>query len=368
MNLPQTLVDERAGRAQPADRMWAGVYRGVGRVEVEKVPVPAIADDEVLLRVEACGICGTDVKKIHKGFLKPPQILGHEIAGTIIAAGPAVQRWRCGQRIICFHHVPCRRCFFCERRLFSQCPQYKRVGVTAGFDPNGGGFSEYVRVMNWIVEHGLIEIPPDVSFEEGVFVEPVNTCWKAIHKARIESGETVVVLGQGPIGLLLLMLARQVGATVVTTDPIPTRRQKSLKLGAEASWDASDSELLLAKVRSRTEGRGADAVLVAAPHASLLQQALALTRPGGRVLLFAYNDPLIRVEFPGAAVGVEEKEILGSYSSSWDLQEQAAHFVFEQVLPVRELITHRLPLAEIGQALALAASPSADSLKVVLKP
>jgi len=366
MSLTQNLVEESAGRARPADRMWAGVYRGIGQVEVEQVPVPGIADNEVLLHVEACGICGTDVKKIYKGLLEPPQIFGHEIAGTIVAAGRAVQPWKCGDRVICFHHVPCRRCFFCERKLFSQCTQYKKVGVTAGFDPNGGGFSEYVRVMNWIVEHGLIEIPLHVSFEEAVFVEPVNTCWKAIHKARIESDELVVVLGQGPIGLLLMMLARQVGAHVVTTDPLPARRQKSLQFGAEASWDPDTN--VLAEVRSRTEGRGADAVLVAAPRESLLQQALALTRSAGRVLLFAYNDPSIRVEFPGAAVGVDEKEILGSYSASWELQEEAAQFIFEGVLPVRNLITHRFPLAEIGQALALAASPSADSLKVVLQP
>jgi L-iditol 2-dehydrogenase len=367
MNLMQTSIDESARRARPADRMRAGVYRGAGRVVVEEVAVPEIGDDEVLLRVEACGICGTDVKKIYKGLLEPPQIFGHEIAGTIVAAGRIVRPWKCGDRVICFHHVPCRCCFFCERRLFSQCTQYKKVGVTAGFDPNGGGFSEYVRVMNWIVEHGLIEIPSHVSFEEAVFVEPVNTCWKAIHKARIEPAELVVVLGQGPIGLLLMMLARQVGATVVTTDPLPARRRKSLQFGAEASWDASATDVS-AEVRSRTEGRGADAVLVAAPQESLLQQALALTRSAGRVLLFAYNDPRIRVEFPGAAVGVDEKEILGSYSASWELQEEAAHFVFERVLSVRDLITHRFPLAEIGQALALAASPSADSLKVVLKP
>ena len=365
MNVTQPSIANHGAGSHTADLMWAGVYRGVGRVQLESVPVPTIAEDEVLVHVEACGICGTDVKKIYKGYLNPPQILGHEIAGTIVAVGGAVRRWRPSTRVVCFHHVPCRHCFFCERRLFAQCPQYKKVGVTAGFQPNGGGFSEYVRVMNWVVENGVIEIPSHVDFEEAVFVEPVNTCWKAIRKARVEAGEAVVVLGQGPIGLLLMMLARHVGAHAFTTDPLASRRQISVELGAEASCDTADaglSELL----KSRTQGRGADAVLVAAPHESLLQQALELTRPGGRVLLFAYNDPLIRVEFSGACVGLEEKEILGSYSSSWDLQEEAASFVFGRSLPVRRLITHRFPLAEIGQAVALAAYPSADSLKVVL--
>lgn len=347
--------------------MWAGVYRGQGRIVAEEIPIPEFCEDEILLRVEACGICGTDIKKIQKGFVKPPQVFGHEIAGTVIAAGPAVGRWKCGDRLVCFHHVPCRSCFFCDRGLFSQCTQYKKVGVTAGFDPNGGGFSQYVRIMSWVVEHGVIEIPPGISSEEAVFVEPVNTCWKAIHKARIVPGETVVVLGQGPIGLLLMMLARHAGALVLTTDPLPARREKSLKLGAATSCDPSDDDLL-ANVKAHSEGRGADATVVAAPQPALLQQALSLTRPGGRVLLFAHNDPFIRAEFPGAAVGVEEKEILGSYSAGWDLQEESARFVFQRILPVRELVTHRFPLAEIEQAVAVAASPTADSLKVVLKP
>src|SRR6516165_8896473 len=336
MGFTQTSVEER-NRAN----MWAGVYRGAGKVALEKVPIPRISDDELLLRVEACGICGTDIKKIQKGLATPPQVFGHEIAATVVSVGRAVRRWKCGDRVICFHHIPCGSCFYCERKAFSQCEQYKKVGVTAGFDPNGGGFSEYVRVMNWIVERGLMAIPSDVDFEEAVFVEPVNTCWKAIHKARIEPGEIIVVLGQGPIGLLLMMLARQAGARVLTSEPLAMRRRKSLQLGAEVSLEPSDKRLLSA-VRSRTGGRGADTVLV------------------------AYNDPLLKTEFPGAAVGVEEKEILGSYSADRDRQEESARFVFKRVLPVRELITHRFALAEIEEAVALAGTPSADSLKVVL--
>jgi len=366
MNGTQLSTGQRLAVSPAADLMRAGVYRGAGKVVLESVPIPAISEDEVLVRVDACGICGTDVKKIHKGYVEPPQIFGHEIAGTIEEAGRAVRNWKYGQRVVCFHHVPCERCFFCERKFFSQCAQYKKVGVTAGFQPNGGGFSEYVRVMNWVVQRGVIEIPSQVEFERAVFVEPVNTCWKAIRKARIEPSETVVVLGQGPIGLLLMMLARYVGASVLTTDPLLSRRQKSLQLGAEDSWDSSDAHVR-GRVAARTDGRGADAVLVAAPLGPLLQQALDLTRPGGRVLLFAYNDPLIRAGFSGSAIGVEEKEILGSYSSDWDLREAAARFVFAGILPVDKLITHRFPLAEIGEAVALAAAPSADSLKVIVK-
>jgi L-iditol 2-dehydrogenase len=322
----------------------------------------------VLVRVRACGICGTDIKKIKHGFLPPPQIFGHEIAGTVAAVGDGVRNWRPGDRVLTFHHVPCGDCFYCEQKLFSQCPTYKKVGVTSGFRPSGGGFAEYVRVMDWIAARGMVAIPSDVSFEEAAFVEPMNTCLKAIYKARILPQETVLVIGQGPIGMLLMLLARiHAGATVVTSDPMPARRKKSVALGAEESFDPTNGEMLEA-IRGRSSGRGADVVLVAAPQRELLEQALTVARPGGRVLLFAYNDPLLRVEFPAATVGIDEKEILGSYSASFDLQAESARLVFERILPVRKLISHRFPLSQIEQALNLAANPSEESLKIILVP
>jgi len=347
--------------------MRAAVYRGAGRVVLEEVPVPEIREGEVLIRVAACGICGTDIKKIQHGFVEPPQIFGHEIAGTVVAVGRGVARWRPGDRVLSFHHIPCGACFYCERKLFSQCPTYKKVGVTAGFTPNGGGFAEYVRVMPWVAERGMVALPPDVSFEEATFIEPVNTCFKAIQKARVATGESVVVIGQGPIGLLLMLLARLAGATVYTTDPMPERRARSLRLGAAETFDPAKDDVL-AGIRALTEGRGADVVLLAVPSPALVVDALALARPGGRVLLFAQNDPQMQVTFPAAAVGVEEKEILGSYSAAVDLQQESARLVFERRLPVRDLISHRFPLEQFEQALALAARPAGDSLKVVITP
>ena len=367
MTTARTEAETPSDVQQQKKRMWAGVYRGQGRVIAEEVPVPEIAAGEVLVRVRASGICGTDIKKIKHGFLPPPQIFGHEIAGTVEAVGEGVRRWQPGDRVVTFHHVPCGGCFFCQRKLYSQCPTYKKVGVTSGFRPSGGGFAEYVRVMDWIAERGMIRIPPDVGFEEASFVEPVNTCLKAIYKARIEARDTVLVIGQGPIGMLLMLLARIHGGKVMTTDPMPPRRRKSIELGAEESFDPA-SEGLVEAIRGLTSGRGADVVLVAAPQRELLEQALTLARPGGRVLLFAYNDPLLRVEFPAATVGIDEKEILGSYSASFDLQEESARLIFERALPVRELISHRFPLSQIGQALNLAAHPTEDSLKIILVP
>lgn len=367
MSHPSAQLEAPTPAAVPVKQMRAGVYRGAGRVVVEHVPVPEISDGEVLIRVAACGICGTDVKKIQRGFVPPPQIFGHEVAGTVVAVGRGVCRWKPGDRVVSFHHIPCGACFYCQQKLFSQCPAYTKVGLTAGFDPNGGGFAEYTRAMPWIVERGMLAIPPDVSFEEAIFVEPVNTCAKAIRKARVAPGETIVVTGQGPVGVLLMLLSKLAGATVLTSDPIPERRAKSASLGAAVALDPSTGRLA-EQVRGYTSSRGADAVLVAVPSAAVVVEALALARPGGRVLLFAHNDPQMRVQFPAAAVGVEEKEILGSYSAAVDLQEESAQLVFSRRLPVRELISHRFPLEKIDQALALAAHPAGNSLKVVMRP
>jgi L-iditol 2-dehydrogenase len=348
-----------------ASHMRAGVYRGKGRVVVESVPVPEIGEAEVLFRVAACGICGTDIKKIHHGFVKPPQILGHELAGTVVKVGRCVTKFKPGDRVVSFHHVPCGDCFYCERRLFSQCPGYKKVGLTAGFEPNGGGFAQYVRAMPWIVERGMMLLPPEATFEDATFVEPVNTCLKAVRKARVAPGEKVLVMGQGPIGMLLMLLAKYEGAEVFTSDPMAGRRTASERFGASKSYDPREGRLLN-EIRAHTADRGADVVLVAVANPSIVPESLALARPGGRVLLFAHNDPVMQLTFPAAAVGIEEKEILGAYSASIDDQEESARLVFDRRLPVRELVSHRFPLERIADALELAAHPADTTLKVII--
>jgi L-iditol 2-dehydrogenase len=333
----------------------------------EAVDVPQIEDGELLIRVAACGICGTDVKKVRYGLVRPPQILGHEIAGTIAKVGSGVRRWSVGDRVVTFHHIPCGACFYCDRQLFSQCSKYKQVGVTAGYEPNGGGFAQYVRVMPWIAGRGVLRIPDDVSFEEATFVEPVNTCLKAIRKARVARDELVCVIGQGPIGLLLTFLARHAGATVVTTDPLAFRREMSARFGAAESFDPATADPAAA-IRNLRGGIGADAVLLAVPDPRLVPAALDIVRPGGRVLLFAQNDPQMQIQFPASAVGIEEKEILGSYSASVEWQDESAKLVFEHRALLAELISHRFPLDQIRDAFEIASHPAENSLKVVVLP
>ncbi len=221
----------------------------------KKSPSPKSAHDEVLIKVAACGICGTDIKKIFQRYVEPPQILGHELAGTVVAVGPGVTKWKPGDRVMSFHHTPCGTCFYCEKRLFSQCKQYKTTGLTAGFTPNGGGFGEYVKAMPWVAERGIVALPDNVSFEEATFIEPINTIVKAVQKARVAPGETVLVLGCGPIGLQLLMVSKLQGAKLYTSDPIAERRAKSLTLGALESFDPTNGKLV-EDIKARTGGPG----------------------------------------------------------------------------------------------------------------
>src|SRR5580692_1977766 len=218
--LISTSPIENEGGAIPST-MLAAVYRGVDDVRMEEVPVPEIGAGEILIRVHTCGICGTDLKKIATGSHSAPRIFGHETSGIIARVGEGVGKFSVGDRVVVFHHIPCGECYYCQHKTFAQCPTYKKVGCTAGFEPSGGGFAEYVRVMDWIVEKGTVRIPDGISFEQACFVEPVNTCMKGIEALRLNRGETVLVIGQGPIGIILSALAQRAGATVITSDLHP---------------------------------------------------------------------------------------------------------------------------------------------------
>ena len=353
-------------RRDGREHMKAVVYRGKGQIAVEGVPVPEPAAGQMLVRVDACGICPTDLKKIEQGLLPGPRVFGHEIAGTVAALGAGTKGFREGQRVVVHHHVPCGSCFYCARKLYAQCAFYKKNGTTAGFEPSGGGYAEYVLAFDWIVERGTIAIPDGVLPEEAAFVEPVNTCLKAVRKAGVSKGESVLVVGQGPIGLLLMQLARWAGGEVVASDPLAERRALALSLGAREALDPAGD--VPAEVRAVTQGRGADCTLVAATGPSAFGQALDATRPGGRILSFAATSRGETAEVDLGLLTTTEKDILTAYSSSIDVQQLAADLVFDRSVRVRELVSHRLPMARAAEAFALAQEPRSGTLKVVLCP
>jgi len=346
--------------------MRAAVYIGDGRVVLQSVETPRAGPGEILIRVESCGICHTDLKKIEYNLLAPPRIFGHETAGTIAGVGEGVEKFTPGDRVVAFHHVPCGECFYCDRRLFAQCPIYKKVGITAGYEPAGGGFSQYVRVMDWIVERGVEKIPEGVSFDQACWVEPVNTCLKGVELLAPDRGDVIAVLGQGPIGLIFTMLVKRTGASVLATDTIAFRRHRSERFGA-AAFDPRQSDFD-GFMRTATAGRGADAVIVATNAPGLVNQALKISRPGARILLFAQTSATERVEISGADICVGERALLGSYSADINLQAESARLVFSGELPLEELVSDRVPLEEITKGIHTALHPTERSLKIVVHP
>src|SRR5215475_8498785 len=242
------------------ETMQAVVYRGANDLRIETLPVPKIEPRELLVKVAVCGVCPTDIKKIHYGTVPPPRIFGHETAGTIVQIGRAVKQFKVGQRVALHHHIPCLKCHACRHRAFAQCDQYKQTGITAGCEPAGGGYAEYVRVMPFVFP-GVVKIPKRNSFLEGAMLEPVNTVLKAVKRLSLLRGDIVLVAGQGPIGLMFTRLLTLNGMNILATDLLPQRLNLAQKWGAKWSFRADDKRLHQ-EVARITKGRGLDAAVV----------------------------------------------------------------------------------------------------------
>jgi len=371
--------------------MLAIVYRGADDLRLETVPVPAIQPGELLVKVAVCGVCPTDIKKIHLGAVPPPRIFGHETAGVIAKIGAgAGPKFRIGDRVALHHHVPCLKCHFCRHRAFAQCPQYKRTGITAGFEPAGGGYAEYVRVMRFVLP-GVVKIPARNTFAEGAMLEPVNTVLKGVLRLALQPGDTVLVIGQGPIGLMFTRLLQLRGMKVIATDLMDARLKLARQWGAAAAFRA-DAPRLPQKLAAAAPCL--DAAVIAVPSQAAVLQALDLVRGSGQVLLFAHTHRSPQTRLPLtpstpshashssyksyksykshppaldlATICSDEKDLLGSYSSDFTLQAEVARLIFSRKLDIRPLITHHFPLARTPAAIALASAPSADSLKVIV--
>ena len=362
---------------------------------------------ELLVKVAVCGVCPTDIKKIHYGTVPPPRIFGHETAGTIVRAGARVRRLprRRTRRAASSCAVP--GCHACRHHAFAQCAQYKRTGITAGFEPAGGGYAEYVRVMPFVLP-GVVKIPARNSFLEGAMLEPVNTVLKAVKRLALLRGDTVLVAGQGPIGLMFTRLLALHGMSVVATDLLQTRLDLAREFGRrgavqnpksetrnpkEIRSPKPESELHDRHHASRTttstvhrrircsismfhvplfalppphRHRGLDAAVIAVPSDAVVREAQALVRGAGQVLLFAHTRRGNQTALDLATVCVDEKDLIGSYSADFRLQAEVARLVFSRKLDARRLITHQFPLAQTAAAIEFASHPTAESLKVVV--
>lgn len=347
--------------------MRAAVYRGRDDVRCEEIPVPRVGAGEVLVRVRVCGLCQSDIKKIHYGLQPAPRIFGHETTGEVAEVGVGITHVKPGDRVVFHHHIPCMGCRYCLAEAYSMCATYKNVTTTAGFEPAGGGFAEYVLLPPHIARHGVIPLPDHVSYEAASFVEPTNCVVKALDNAAVQPGERVLVQGAGPMGLLFIQAIRAIGAFPLVTDLMDQRLTLARELGAEAAFRADDKNLP-DLIKGATDGYGADATMVCVPSLPAVKSAFEITRKGGRILLFAEFPPETRLELDPNIIYGREIDLIGSYSSSFKLQQLAADLIFSGRIRTEPLVSHRFPLERLMEAIELAVHPKPDTYKILILP
>jgi len=346
--------------------MRAAVWHGPSDIGIEHdVPVPRTTKDELLVKVLACGLCKTDLKKIRgvtlssKGELTPPRVFGHEIVGEI-KCGRELEHLGLseGDRVVLFHHVPCLSCYYCSRGDYTQCYTYRTVDTSCGIgEPSGGGFAQYIKVPRIIAERGMIKIPDNVSDVVATFVEPVNCCLKATSKANIKLGDNVAIFGQGPIGLILDQLATLQGANVIAVDLVTYRLEKAREL-RKSVWlfNALDGDFHN-KIKDATSGRGADISIVAVESTKAIEHAIECTRGGGTVIFFsefgASTEPYHLSKLVDLIYS-KEITIKGCYSSSYPDHQLAADLVFSQKIKTKELVSHIFDIEQLMTGIDIA--------------
>ncbi len=329
-------------------------------IRLEEVPTPQIGPGELLVRVEACGICGSDVMEWYRAD-KVPLVLGHEIGGEVVKVGEGVERYKEGQRITASHHVPCNTCHYCLTGHQTMCETLRRTN----FDP--GGFAEYVRLPAINVDRGVYPLPDNVSFEDGTFTEPLACVLRGQRQALMQPGLSLLVIGSGIAGLLHIQLARSTGVgKIVATDVNERRLKAALKFGADAAFNASEDvpEML----REVNDGMLADRVLVCTGAKSAVLQALRSVERGGAILFFTTPEP--NVTFPLSLNEIfwrKEVTLTTSYAGTPAEHLTALQLIRSRIIRVNEMITHRFGLAEIGLGFQLVANPK-DSIKVIIEP
>jgi L-iditol 2-dehydrogenase len=329
-------------------------------VRLEDVPIPSISPAEVLVRVEASGICGSDVMEWYR-LHRAPMVLGHEIGGQIVAAGKDVRRYREGDRITAAHHVPCNTCFHCLKGNHTVCDTLRQTN----FDP--GGFAEFLRLPAINVDRGIFLLPDKVSYEEATFVEPLACVLRGQRRAGMQPGQSVLVIGSGIAGLMHIILAHALGAgRIGATDINSYRLEAARSFGANAVFQAQD--YTPQRFQNINDGRLADLVIVCTGDTSAINQALSSVERGGTVLFFAPTGPDVNIPISiNRLFWRNDVTLTTSYAGSPGDYQTALDLIQAGVVPASRMITHRLGLGEIGTGFQLVAA-SQNSLKVVIEP
>lgn len=339
--------------------MKVAMYYNNNDVRIEEMPVPSISDNEILVKVKASGICGSDVMEWYR-IKKAPRILGHEITGDIVKIGKNVKKYKIGDRIFVSHHVPCYTCKFCLNNQQTLCHTLH----TTNFYP--GGFAEYLRVPEINVDRGVFILPKEISYNEGVFIEPLACVIRGLKKAGLKSGRTVLIIGSGISGLLHIKLAKTWKAEkIVATDIEEYRLHAAKKFGANIAINAKDD--IPKKLKEYCEGKLADLVVICTGALPAIQQALQSVESGGTILFFAPIEPRLTVPFPLFDLWNKQIIMISTYAGSPEDINTAIDLIKSKKINVVDMISHILPLSEAAKGFQLVAKAK-NSIKVILKP
>ena len=338
--------------------MKAAFIKDSESVELREVPIPHIGDHELLIRMCTCGVCGTDIEKMHGEHITPP-VLGHEVAGEIVEVGARIQKFQEGDRVIVHHHISCGSCLYCKDGLETLCEAYPKSNL----DPCG--FSEFFRVPEELVEGGTVyELPDTLSFDEGSLVEPTACCIRALRRSGIRPGNSVAIFGVGPIGLTHTQLLSLGGATrIYAVDILEERRRLAAQFGANATLDPRNEDVQKI-IREGTAGQGVDFAIVATGNTKAIEQACVSVRKGGHVILFGAPARGALMSLDMSRLFLREISFQSSYSTSETEMRIALNLITQKRISPEQMITHRIPLREVNDAFRLSADGRA--VKVVV--
>ena len=339
--------------------MKVAMYYNNNDVRIEEMPIPTIGDTELLVKVKASGICGSDVMEWYR-IKKAPKVLGHEITGDIVAIGKNVKKYKVGDRVFVSHHVPCNTCRFCKNNQQTLCNTLH----TTNFYP--GGFSEYLRVPEINVDRGVFVLPKEISYEDGVFIEPLACVVRGLKTARMKPGQTVLVIGSGISGLIQIKLAKASNAArIFATDVEDYRLKAAQRFGADVVIHAKEN--VPEEVKKHNEGRLVDLVVFCTGALPAVQQALHSVETGGTILFFAPTEPGVDVTFPLFELWNKQITMVSTYAGSPEDITTAIDLITSKKVTVVDMISHSLPLSEAAKGFQLVAKAK-DSMKVILKP
>ncbi len=339
--------------------MRVATYYSNNDVRLEEMPVPRIGRGELLVKVIASGICGSDVLEWYRSK-KAPLVLGHEITGEVIEVGEGVEKYKPGDRVFVSHHVPCNTCRYCLSGNHTVCDTLR----STNFDP--GGFAEYIRVPQINVDRGTFRLPDGMTFAEGVFIEPLACVVRGQQRARFGAGQIVLVIGSGISGILHIQLARTVRTgRVIATDVADYRLKAAERFGADATIHADQD--LPARLRQVNDGCLADLVIVCTGADQAILQAMQCVERGGTILFFAPPTPEVTFSLPLYDLWHDGITLTSTYAASPDDIATAIELIRVRGINVNDMITHRLGLAETGLGFQLVAR-ARDSLKVIIEP